>query len=143
MFQPPAPGGAHDHHHYRAGRARRFFTIAGRQLAAGDSAPEMFSGAIDAAWHRLAEDIDAHAEFTTVHAGRRLTHVRGAGTGHITWVAAYEEAFGPLPEVWFTNGDGTVDSAAHNRYRETGQVWASWNCSPAGGGDDVCAEPAR
>ncbi|MEU6233689.1 hypothetical protein [Kitasatospora sp. NPDC047058] len=61
----------------------------------------------------------------------------------MTWVAACEEAYGRLPEVWFTDENGTIDSAAHNRYQETGQVWASWKCSPAGGGGDTCPEPAE
>ncbi|MBV6696255.1 hypothetical protein KV557_03820 [Kitasatospora aureofaciens] len=121
----------------------RFFAIAGRRLAAGDRAPEMFSGAIDAAWHRLAGDKAAHIAFTTAHAGFALTHVEDAGSGDVAWVAEYENAYGPLPMVWFTNESGVVDTAAWHRYRDAGQVWASWKCGPVGGGDDSCPEPSE
>jgi hypothetical protein len=53
-------------------------------------------------------------------------------------VSAYEEAYGPLPEVWFTAADGTVNTQALKRYRETGEVWAEWDCGPVpGDGDEV------
>ncbi|MFI9331152.1 hypothetical protein ACIGZJ_26890 [Kitasatospora sp. NPDC052868] len=115
----------------------RFFTIAGRRLAAGDTFPEMFSGAVDAVWHTLADDHAAHATFTTAHAGQPLTHVKGVGSGCIGWIASYEEAYGPLPKIWFTSADGSVDTEALARYRETGTVVAEWNCSPAPGDGDV------
>ncbi|MFD7829875.1 hypothetical protein [Kitasatospora sp. NPDC059803] len=60
------------------------------------------------------------------------------GVGFISWVGAYEEAYGPLPEIWFTDADDTVNTVALARYRETGEVWAEWDCSPApGDGDDL------
>ncbi|WP_256177149.1 hypothetical protein [Kitasatospora aureofaciens] len=60
-------------------------------------------------------------------------------------MSAYEEAYGPLPEIWFTNADGAVNSEALARYRNSGEVWAEWDCSPApGDGDDlVPAKTAR
>ncbi|WP_316528129.1 hypothetical protein [Kitasatospora brasiliensis] len=117
----------------------RFFRIAVRRIDAGEAGPEMFSGAVDAAWHRLVADPVAHEAFAFRHAGRRLVHVEGSGAGFVSWVGAYEEAYGPLPEVWFTDADGTVDTAALARYRETGEVWAEWNCGPVEGddGDDL------
>ncbi|MFJ9840084.1 hypothetical protein ACIRYZ_06370 [Kitasatospora sp. NPDC101155] len=45
--------------------------------------------------------------------------------------------YGPLPQVWFTDAEGTVDTGALARYRETGQVWAEWDCSPAPGDGDA------
>ncbi|MFJ3787949.1 hypothetical protein [Kitasatospora sp. NPDC090091] len=108
----------------------KFFTITGRRLAAGNTAPEMFSGAIDAAWHLLAADAEAHAEFTATHAGRGLLHVEGSGEGFVSWVAAYQEVYGQLPEIWFTDAEGMVNTEALARYRESGEVWASWKCSP-------------
>ncbi|MFG2911299.1 hypothetical protein ACGF0D_00165 [Kitasatospora sp. NPDC048298] len=116
----------------------KFFTITARRIDAGQSAPEMFSAAIDATWHRLADAPAVHQAFTLRHAGRRLAHVESAGSGFVSWVGAYEEAYGPLPEVWFTDADGTVDAEALARYRESGEVWAEWNCAPApGDGDDL------
>ncbi|WP_380283653.1 hypothetical protein [Kitasatospora purpeofusca] len=116
----------------------KFFTITARRIDAGDIAPQMFSGAIDAAWHTLVADPAAHEAFTLRHAGRKLAHAESAGSGFISWVSAYEEAYGPLPEAWFTDANGTVNTEALARYRDTGQVWAEWDCSPTGGdGDDV------
>ncbi|MFE6049906.1 hypothetical protein ACFQ6N_04055 [Kitasatospora sp. NPDC056446] len=116
----------------------RFFTIAAHRIEAGQAAPEMFSAAVDAAWHRLVSDPAAYDAFALRHAGRRLAHAEDAGTGLVSWVGAYEEAYGPLPEVWFTDAHGTVDTEALAHYRETGEVRASWNCSPEpGDGDDA------
>ncbi|GAA1230764.1 hypothetical protein GCM10009665_21450 [Kitasatospora nipponensis] len=114
----------------------RFFKITARRFDTGQSAPEMFSTAIDAVWHQLAEDPQAHSEFTAEYAGREIVHVETSGRGHVAWVAGYEEAYGPLPEVWFADANGTVDVAALAAYRETGRVVAEWNCSPAPGDDD-------
>ncbi|MFD0407444.1 hypothetical protein [Kitasatospora sp. NPDC127116] len=116
----------------------RFFTIAARRIDAGQAAPEMFSAAVDSAWHRLVNDPAAHEAFALRHAGRRLVHVESAGSGFVSWVGAYEEAYGPLPEIWFADADGLVDTEALARYRETGEVRAEWNCSPEpGDGDDL------
>ncbi|MEU8923134.1 hypothetical protein AB0D10_19670 [Kitasatospora sp. NPDC048545] len=122
----------------------KFFTIAARRNDAGQAAPEMFSGAIDAAWHTLVDDPAAHETFAVQHAGRRLAHVESSGIGFVSWVSAYEEAYGPLPAIWFTDADGAVNTKALARYRETGEVWAEWNCSPApGDGDDLTATAAH
>ncbi|MFJ7277909.1 hypothetical protein [Kitasatospora sp. NPDC098663] len=114
----------------------KFFKITARRIDAGETAPQMFSSAIDAAWHTLVADPAAHEAFTLQHAGRRLAHVESNGNGFISWVGAYEEAYGPLPEVWFTDADGKVDTAALAHYRDTGEVWAEWDCSPEPSGDD-------
>ncbi len=56
----------------------------------------------------------------------------------VSWVSAYEETYGPLPEIWFTDTAGAVNTEALARYRNSGQVWAEWNCSPVpGDGDDL------
>ncbi|MFJ9517527.1 hypothetical protein ACIRPK_04530 [Kitasatospora sp. NPDC101801] len=116
----------------------KFFEVAARRFAAGEAAPEMFSTAIDAAWHNLAADSEAHRKFSLEHADRELVHVESAGHGVITWVSAYEEAYGPLPELWFTDASGVTDTRALAVYRETGTVVASWSCGPADG--DVVPE---
>ncbi|MFF0292394.1 hypothetical protein ACFYST_02565 [Kitasatospora sp. NPDC004614] len=112
------------------GELGKFFTIAGQFFEAGLPAPKMFSGAIDLAWHRLTEDPSEHDAFTVKYAGRRLQHVEGGGECFIDWVGAYEKAYGPLPEIWFTDADGELDAEALGRYRITGTVWAEWDCSP-------------
>ncbi|MFF7458245.1 hypothetical protein [Kitasatospora sp. NPDC008115] len=118
----------------------KFFTIAARRIDAGKTAPQMFSAAVDSAWHALLADPAAHEAFTLRYAGRELVHVETRGFGPIAWVAAYEEAYGPLPEIWFTNADGTVNTEALTRYRESGTVTAEWDCGPKpgpGDGDDL------
>jgi hypothetical protein len=116
----------------------RFLTITGRRLANGQSAPEMFSPAVDAVWHQML-GTPAYAALCQETAGRPIGHVPNNGHGPIAWVSAYEAAYGPLPEIWFTDADGTVDQDALTRYRETGTVVAEWDCSPTGGDSDEVA----
>lgn len=120
----------------------RFLKVAARQFEAGRTAPEMFSPAIDGEWHRLLNSSDYQA-FCAEHAGRQIGHAPKAGVGEISWVRAYEELFGPLPEIWFTDQHGRLDHEGLAQYRETGTVVAEWDCSPVpGDGGDVAA-PAR
>lgn len=115
----------------------KFFQVSVRQFDAGQVAPEMFSAAIDAEWHQLLANPE-YAAFCAQSAGRLINHVENTGYGRISWVDAYEEMFGRLPEVWFTGADGVLDERALARYRETGEVWAEWDCSPIpGDGGDV------
>ncbi|MGW1187510.1 hypothetical protein [Streptomyces sp. NPDC002559] len=117
----------------------RFLTLAGQRFARGEGPAEMFSRAVDAAWHQLLAS-SGYAAFSTEHAGAVLGHREMRGTGPIGWVAAYEEAYGPLPEIWFTDDKGILDESALARYRETGRVVAEWDCSPTtgdGDGDDA------
>lgn len=110
----------------------KFFEVSTREFEAGNSAPEMFSTAIDAEWHRLLGYAE-YAEFSTRHTGQVIGHVSSYGTGRVSWICTYEEMFGPLPDIWFTDADGKVDREAADRYRATGEVWAEWNCSPTPG----------
>ncbi|MFB8406092.1 hypothetical protein [Streptomyces sp. NPDC055912] len=112
----------------------RFLTITGQRFRTGQSAPEMFSPAVDVAWHELL-GTPAYEALCLETAGQPIRHVANNGHGPIAWVAAYEEAYGPLPEIWFTDADGNLDQDAVARYRETGTVVAEWDCGPAGGGD--------
>lgn len=119
---------------------RRFLTITGQRFSNGLSAPEMFSPAVDAAWHELlgTPQYEALCQET---AGQPIRHVANNGHGPIGWVAAYQTAYGPLPEIWFTDAHGTVDEQAVARYRDSGTVVAEWDCGPAGGdGDDVAPD---
>ncbi|MFD5559768.1 hypothetical protein [Kitasatospora griseola] len=120
----------------------KFFTIAGQFLDAGRPVPQMFSGAIDLIWHRLTETPDEYDAFTVKCAGRRLQHMELGGEGFIDWVGAYEKAYGPLPEIWFTDADGELDAEALGRYRTTGTVWAEWDCGPIEGTDGDELVPA-
>ncbi|MFI2757537.1 hypothetical protein ACH5A3_01465 [Streptomyces echinatus] len=115
----------------------RFLTITGRRFRNGESAPEMFSGAVDAEWHDMLGTHE-YAALCEETAGQQIRHVANNGAGPIAWVTAYEEAYGPLPEIWFTDAEGNLNEECLARYRETGRVVAEWDCGPAGGdGDDV------
>lgn len=119
----------------------RFLVVFGGRVLRGRRGPvPMFSGRIDAAWHRLAGDPDAHAAFARRHAGVPVAHRPGAGAGPVGWIEDYEAAYGPLPAVWFTDEAGRLDEAAYAAYRSGAGVRASWNCAPSGGdGDDDVA----
>ncbi|GAA4912713.1 hypothetical protein ACFPM3_23885 [Streptomyces coeruleoprunus] len=116
----------------------RFFTVTGNRFRDGDTTPlEMFSEAIDMEWHQMLQTPE-YREFCVATAGMLLGHAPLSGVGEISWVGAYEEMYGSLPEIWFTNKDGQVDERALARYRETGTVVAEWDCTPTtGDGDDV------
>ncbi|MEV6393770.1 hypothetical protein AB0M39_03145 [Streptomyces sp. NPDC051907] len=119
----------------------RFLAIAGQRFESGEGLTEMFSRAVDAEWHHMLATPE-YAAFSTEHAGAVLGHHEMNGTGPIGWVAAYEEVYGPLPEVWFTDEKGVLDEAALTRYRETGKVVAEWDCGPTSGdGDDAAPGP--
>ncbi|MCZ2526981.1 hypothetical protein [Streptomyces sp. HB2AG] len=119
---------------------RRFLTITGRRLANGQSTPEMFSPAVDAAWHRIL-GTPQYTALCQETAGRPISHAANNGHGPIAWVADYAKAYGPLPQIWFTDTDGNVNQEAIARYRTTGTVVAEWDCTPAGGdGDDFAPD---
>lgn len=118
----------------------RFLTITGQRLKNGQPMPQMFSPAVDAAWHEML-DTPAYAALCQETAGQPIRHVANNGYGPIAWVAAYEAEYGPLPEIWFTDAEGTVDDQALARYRSTGTLVAEWDCGPVGGdGDDLTPE---
>ncbi|MDW6062279.1 hypothetical protein SAZ11_34985 [Streptomyces sp. FXJ1.4098] len=121
----------------------KFFKVSARQFKAGHIAPEMFSTAIDAEWHRLMKTPE-YAAFCAEHAGQAIGHSSAKGSGKISWVSMYEDMFGPLPEIWFTDNDGQVDEKALASYRETGVVVAEWDCSPVpGDGGDIAPKQAK
>ncbi|MFR9727297.1 hypothetical protein ACL02R_28640 [Streptomyces sp. MS19] len=120
----------------------RFLAIAEKQFADGNGPAEMFSRAVDAAWHQMIGTPE-YAAFSTEHAGTVLGHREMNGSGPIGWVAAYEEVYGPLPEIWFTDADGVLDEGALARYKETGKVVAEWDCGPTTGDGDDAAPGSR
>lgn len=86
----------------------RFLKVAAWQFEAGCTAPEMFSPVIDGEWHRLLSSSE-YQEFCAEHAGRQIGHAPNTGVGEISWVQVYEELFGPLPDIWFTDQFGRLD----------------------------------
>ncbi|MFJ9886597.1 hypothetical protein ACIQRW_12130 [Streptomyces sp. NPDC091287] len=120
----------------------RFLAVAGQQFTDGGGPAEMFSRAVDAAWHQMLGSHEYEA-FSTEHAGTVLRHREMNGSGLIGWVTTYEKAYGPLPEIWFTNADGLLDEGALARYKETGNVVAEWDCGPTTGDGDDAAPGSR
>ncbi|MFI1654763.1 hypothetical protein ACH4ZU_07440 [Streptomyces sp. NPDC020472] len=120
----------------------RFLAVAGKQFADGKGPAEMFSRAVDAAWHQMLGTPE-YAAFSTDHAGSVLGHREMSGAGPVGWVAAYRKAYGPLPEIWFTDADGVLDEAALARYKATGTVVAEWDCGPTTGDGDDAAPGSR
>lgn len=127
-----------------AGDARtelgRFFQLAG-DLVTGDVEMPVFSPAVDEAWHQLLDDPQAHAGFCLEHAGIVLGHLRKAGSGPVEWISLYEKAYGPLPDVWFTDASGAVNEELKAAYQKTGTVVTSWDCHPIP--PDPDAQPSR
>ncbi|MGW0771563.1 hypothetical protein [Streptomyces sp. NPDC002676] len=88
-------------------------------------------------------ELPEYPAFCAEQAGALIGHGESKGVGRIAWVSAYEEMFGPLPKVWFTDAVGILDTAALARYRETGVVVAEWDCSPTGGDGDGDVAPRQ
>ncbi|SED29087.1 hypothetical protein SAMN05428954_0023 [Streptomyces sp. 2112.3] len=66
---------------------RRFLTITGQRFDNGQSAPEMFSPAVDAVWHEL-HGTPQYAALYRESAGRLIGHAATGGHGLISWVTA-------------------------------------------------------
>ncbi|MFE3583194.1 NADPH-dependent FMN reductase, partial [Streptomyces vinaceus] len=70
----------------------RFLTITGQRFRTGQSAPEMFSPAVDVAWHELL-GTPAYEALCLETAGQPIRHVANNGHGPIAWVAAWVEEY--------------------------------------------------
>lgn len=110
----------------------RFFAIT------ADSAQmcAMFSHYIDQTWHTLLSTPDSYAHFSREACGQVLGHQESLGDGRIPWVSDYEARFGKLSPLWFADATGTVDQAVYAAYRETGEVFHSWDCTATTNDDD-------
>ncbi|MFF8566599.1 hypothetical protein ACF06N_16745 [Streptomyces albidoflavus] len=120
----------------------RFLSIAVGRFEDGTGPTQMFSRAVDAEWHQMLAT-SGYAAFSIEHAGTVLGHREMRGAGPVEWVTAYAAAYGPLPEIWFTDEEGRVDAVALDRYRETGEVVAEWDCAPTPGDSDDAAPGSR
>lgn len=97
----------------------------------------MFSGYVDAAWHEMEKEPGYFAEFCARTAGQPIGHVpSGPGPNpivEIEWLNEYEAKYGPLPEMWFADEDGTINDVLYGIYRRTGRVQDAWRCNPSTG----------
>ncbi|MEN9405179.1 MAG: hypothetical protein RLY47_138 [Candidatus Parcubacteria bacterium] len=107
----------------------RFFQVAHQFQAEGLSAP-MPAGFMDEHWHGLLKDEKTYTAFCVDVVGVPVKHVSLKGEGRLPWVAAYEARFGKLDPVWFTDSSGKLDHEAYQRYLDSGEVIASWDCEP-------------
>lgn len=105
----------------------RFFAVA----ADSTQMCPMFSTYIDQAWHTLLSTPDLYAQFSREACGQVLGHQASVGGGRIPWISDYEARFGQLHPLWFADATGTVDKTAYAAYRATGEIFHSWDCSPA------------
>lgn len=110
----------------------RFFAVA----ADSTQMCPMFSTFIDQAWHALLATPGSYAQFSREACGQVLGHQESLGEGRIPWVCDYETRFGKLVALWFADVTGTVDQTAYATYRETGEVFHSWDCNPVTDEDD-------
>lgn len=87
---------------------------------------------VDTYWHAVEGTPDYLTVARQLTAGGTIDHVPAGGHDAIEWVARYEEAYGPLPEVWFTSAtDGSLDEDEWERYQRTGCIpRLSWDCGP-------------
>lgn len=117
---------------------RRFFSIAAAEAAAGTYHCDISMPAclVDEYWHELCDSGEAD-ELSVEASGMTFDHINdyelfpeSRGEGSLPWLARYEEMFGPLSKVWFTDQEGNFDEATYKQYLEDSSYKASWGCNP-------------
>lgn len=94
---------------------------------------KMPSCRVDSYWHQiLSSQTDYQSILKQAGIDQPLTHRASGGFDKIDWVETYHKLFGQLPVCWFQKEDGSIDQQALDRYNETGELWASWDCDPLG-----------
>ena len=107
-----------------------------RYFALASSTPrrmEMFSPMVDGVWHDLLTEREKYRRFchrTCGHVVRHDTTSRSEVPRLIPWVADYHRNYGSLHPVWFLDEDGQPASHLVSLYLRTGNVVASWDCTP-------------
>lgn len=94
----------------------------------------MFSDYIDRAWHELLEDESEYTAFCEESCGKMMGHVPSGADNPIVeveWIGEYEARYGTLPEAWFMDASGILDSDSYTDYLTSHSVVASWKCSPS------------
>lgn len=79
---------------------------------------------VDEYWHRLLSQPEAYLAFCDRVAGAPVEHIQRGGIARLPWVELYHARHGELPRIWFQ------DDNAYASYQRTGEVLASWDCSP-------------
>jgi hypothetical protein len=105
---------------------------------------------VDEAWHQLTENA---TEFCCSNLGEFVAHLKvECPRETLAWVITYEKAHGHLPDVWFRNQEGSLDTESYNTYlqdylsrtrREDDlpEIENSWRCSPGTAEEELLLLP--
>ena len=110
----------------------KFFATAKRYTERTGEPAFMPVCVVDEVWHDLLNRPDEYLTFCNevLGQGQTIGHLAIKGAGPVEWVSDYEETFGKLPSIWVLRTDDEQDAQAYERYRETGVLYASWDCTP-------------
>ncbi|MEZ4888025.1 MAG: hypothetical protein R3E32_25080 [Chitinophagales bacterium] len=108
----------------------KFFQVAVVYQKKTNKPARMMSCIVDEAWHQILKDELGYQNFCNNVVGQVLPHNQVKGFGVIGWTSIYEDMFGQLPEIWFRNSDGDLDSNTYQKYLKTGIIEAAWDCTP-------------
>lgn len=103
----------------------RFFTLFGD----GVKNLVMPKSIVDEVWHEKLKK-DDYNEFCMKNAKQYVVHAPNKGNGEIKWFTKYEEKYGKLDKVWFTNKNGILDKKSYQIYLENGKPSMEWDCKP-------------
>ena len=95
---------------------------------------EMFSPWIDEAWHDKLKIPVAYEKYCKKLFNCTIRHSErseSSDSSNISWIAEYERQFGELNDSWFRDSSGSLRSTMMEEYLWTGEVYASWDCTPA------------
>ncbi|TYR78270.1 hypothetical protein FZC66_20105 [Priestia megaterium] len=84
---------------------------------------------LDKVWHEKLENPEEYLKFCNNTVGCYIEHGQLMGEGEPSWIKNYEDKFGKLDPIWFTNDKGSFNEGAYNSYINTGKVKMSWNCN--------------
>ena len=86
---------------------------------------------IDEYWHELLELENEYEKFCIKYAGRIIFHEKSGGEEVLEWVKRYEQNYGVLSPLWFTDKFRELDIKSYEQYKQSGIVKLSWDCQPA------------
>jgi len=85
---------------------------------------------VDKVWHELLTDTVEYTRIVSHVFSGEIDHISIKGSGIVEWVPLYEEKFGKLHSIWFTDENEIVNEKSYGEYLETGVMRASWDCTP-------------
>jgi hypothetical protein len=108
----------------------RFLVVArDYEAATGLSAP-MPVCAVDTYWHDFLKHPAEYQALCDSVAGHYVEHRPLSGEGEIPWVPFYEEKYGALGAIWFSDTNGTEIPGVRANYERTGGYRMAWDCTP-------------